>query len=106
MKKWVPKLRSFRTRGLWGKKRSTKIWTRSQRIRTVAETPFEVALLDTVPPPLYQRIAREAAQLEQLGLNRHRIARRLGVADKTVTKAIAWHRKLTMPGQHDRHRLS
>jgi hypothetical protein len=68
--------------------------TRSQRIRTAGEFAFEVALLDTDPPPLYQGIAREARQLEDLGLSHHRIAQKLGVADKTVTKAIAWQRSM------------
>jgi len=29
-----------------------------------------------------------------LGLSRHRIAERLGVADKTVARAIAWYRSV------------
>ena len=43
-------------------------WTRTQRIRTAAEIPFEVALLDTSPPPVYQCIARKALHLRKLGL--------------------------------------
>jgi hypothetical protein len=53
---------------------------------------FEVALLDTAPPPVYQRIARKALYLQQLGLSLSAIARRLGVTGKTVAKAIAWLR--------------
>ena len=70
-------------------------WTRSQRIRTLAKGQFEVTLLDTTPPPQYQRIAQEASQLKQLGLSMYRIARKLGVDDKTVAKAIRWRRLMS-----------
>ena len=69
-------------------------WTRSQRIRTAGETRFEVEILDTAPPPLYQRIARQARQLTDLGLSRRRIAQKLGVTDKTIARAIAWYRSV------------
>lgn len=52
----------------------------------------ELALLDTYPPPAYQRIARKAVDLEQPGLTLTAIARRLGVTDKTVAKALRWLR--------------
>ena len=68
-------------------------WTRTQRIRTAAEVPFDVALLDTAGPPIYQRIARKALHLRELGLSDRVIARRLGVTDKTVAKAVAWLRE-------------
>jgi hypothetical protein len=32
-------------------------WTRSQRIRTIAEVALRVALLETAEPPKYQQIA-------------------------------------------------
>jgi hypothetical protein len=38
-------------------------WTRSQRIRTLAEIPLEVDLADNAPPPVYQQIATKAAEL-------------------------------------------
>jgi hypothetical protein len=69
-------------------------WTRSQRIRTAAEAPFEVALLDTVQVPLYQSIAPQAQHLHQLGLSFSGIAEHLGVTDKTVAKAVAWHNRI------------
>ena len=47
-------------------------------------------LFETSPRPQYQRIAREAVQLRRLGLSMYRIARKLGVDDKTVAKGIAW----------------
>jgi orotate phosphoribosyltransferase-like protein len=56
----------------------------------VAAVPFEVALLDTSPPPVYQRLARKALHLQQLGLCFSDIAGRLGVTDETVAKGISW----------------
>jgi hypothetical protein len=53
-----------------------------------------VAILDTAPPPLYQRVAGQARQLEDLGLSRRRIAQKLGVTDKTIARAIAWYRSV------------
>jgi len=72
-------------------------WTRSQRIRTAAEVPLKVALLDTPAPPLYQRIAHKALHLHELGLNNTAIARRIGVTHHTVAKAIAWLRRASQP---------
>jgi len=54
--------------------------------------PFEVAILETSPPPTYQRIAAESAHLDRLGLTAVRIAAALGVTEKTVAKAIRWVR--------------
>lgn len=65
-------------------------WTRSQRIRTFGEIPFEVALLEAEERPVYQRIAEEAERLLRLGMNYAKIARRLEVDAKTIAKAIAW----------------
>ncbi len=64
--------------------------TRSQRIRTAGALPLEAALLETAEAPAYQRIAQEAKHLQQLGLSLSRIAKHLGVTDKTVAKAIRW----------------
>jgi hypothetical protein len=52
--------------------------------------PFEVALLEAEERPAYQRIADEAKKLHRLGLSNSKIARHLGVDDKTVAKAIRW----------------
>jgi len=65
-------------------------WTRSQRIRTEGETPFELALLETSPPPLYQQVAPRAAVLKSLGIRTSRIASELGVDEKTVRRALGW----------------
>jgi len=69
---------------------TTEWWTRTQRIRTVAQIPLEIPLLDTRATPIYQQIAAKALQLRQLGLSDSAIAKRLNVSDKTVAKAIAW----------------
>lgn len=69
---------------------SLKWWTLSQRIGTLAEIPFEVALLITAEPPKYQQIAEKALHLNQLGLTNEAIARQLGVDGKTVAKALRW----------------
>jgi hypothetical protein len=70
-------------------------WTRSQSIRTAWQIPVEVAITETSPPPIYQRVATEAAQLERLGLSHRKIADALRVTDKTVTKALRWLRRRT-----------
>ena len=46
-------------------------------------------ILETEQQPAYIRISRAAKQLHALGLSNSTIARRLGVTDKTVAKAIA-----------------
>ncbi len=51
---------------------------------------MEAALLETAPPPPYQRIAARARQLSRLGLSNVQIARALGVTDKTVAQAVKW----------------
>jgi transposase-like protein len=64
------------------------VGTRAQPIRTTAEVPLAFSLLETRPAFAYQRIAREAVRLRELGMSASSIARLLGVTDKTVTKAI------------------
>ncbi len=49
-----------------------------------------MALLEAETRPLYQRVAQKARHLQELGLSASAVARRLGVNDKTVTKAIEW----------------
>jgi len=66
-----------------------KWWTLSQRIRTFAEISIEAAILDAGAAPIYQQIASKALQLQQLGMSSLAIAKRLGITDKTVSKAIA-----------------
>ena len=65
-------------------------WTRTQRIRTAAELPFEAVLADVAAAPVYQRIAAKALHLQQLGLGSAAIARRLDIDRKTVAKSLAW----------------
>jgi hypothetical protein len=78
----------------WAK--SLKWWTRTQRIRTLSEVPFEAAILDTDAASIYQQIASKAAQFQQLGMSNLAIARRLGVTDKSVGKAISWLRRVQL----------
>jgi len=52
--------------------------------------PFEAFLFESIEPPIYQKIAPEANRLYRLGLSALRIAKTLGVTDKTVTKALTW----------------
>lgn len=65
-------------------------WTRSQRIRTAAQLPFEVTLSEATAIPLYQSISSEVRHLHRLGLSLSRIAAHLDVSDKTAAKALAW----------------
>lgn len=60
-------------------------------------------VLDTLEPPVYQRIAGKAAPLRDLGLSDSSIARRPGVSDKTVAKAIYWTQRLGRQVQGDPH---
>ena len=83
-----PLLAALRELDSWQSKR--KLWTRSQRIRTFAEIPFEVTLLVTAEPSKYQQIAEKVLHLNQLGLTTEAIARQLGVDGKTVAKALKW----------------
>lgn len=69
---------------------SLRSWRRTQSIRTAGSLPFEVALVETSVPPAYQRVARKALHLRELGMSNRAIAGRLGVTDKTIAKAIAW----------------
>lgn len=66
-------------------------WTRSQRIRTAAELPLVVDLADPAPPPKYQQIAERAARLRELGMTYRAIGEALGVDEKLVRRATAWH---------------
>jgi len=74
-----------------------KWWTPSRRIRTCAEIPIEAEILEPEVPPIYQRIAPNAVQLQQLGLSNLAKAGRLGVTDKTVAKAAAWFKRVGHP---------
>ena len=70
-------------------------WTRSQSIRTLAQIPVEVPLVDAFRPLKYQEIAKEVVLLRKLGLPVYKIARSTGVADKTVLRALEWMNEST-----------
>lgn len=69
----------------------------------MAQVPFEVPLLDTEAPPIYQRIARKALHLRELGPSFSAIARTLGVTGKTVAKRIGWLRHVPRPAGGQEH---
>lgn len=52
--------------------------------------PIDAPLRDLTSPPLYQRMAPEAARLRAAGLSDHAIGLRFRVTDKTAAKAIRW----------------
>jgi hypothetical protein len=58
------------------------------------EIPIEAAILESEVPPIYRQIAPKAVQLQQVGMSSPAIARRLGVTDKTVNKAIIWYGRM------------
>lgn len=64
-------------------------WSRSQRIRTAAEIPLEVILVDEAELPLYERLAERAKHLRELGMSYRAIGRVLGVDYKVAMRAIA-----------------
>jgi len=53
---------------------------------------MEVAILDSRPPPIYQRIAPKAKHMHELGMTHAEIGRRLRVDRWTVGKALRWMR--------------
>ena len=65
-------------------------WTWTVRIRTVAEIPIEIFLVDNSSLPIYQQIANQSLHLKELGLSNRKIAEHLHVDEKTTAKAIAW----------------
>ena len=65
-------------------------WTRQVDIRTLARMSVEVALRDSAPPPVYQRIAPAAAQMHAAGRSVSAIAQHFRVDDHTAAKALRW----------------
>lgn len=64
-------------------------WTRMQRIRTISdiEFTFNTSVENTF---IYQLISTEAKLLHQLGFSYSKIAKCLGVTDKTSKKAVLY----------------
>jgi DNA-binding CsgD family transcriptional regulator len=54
---------------------------------------MEAPILEVQPPPLYQKIAKKAKRLRELGFTQTEIGSRLGVDRWTVGKALRWLRK-------------
>lgn len=68
---------------------TTRWRTRSQRIRTEGEVPFEVVLVDAEKRSVYQRVAEEAEHLRRLGLSNSKIASILGWTTRPSQKLFA-----------------
>ena len=51
---------------------------------------IEAPLREVTDPPIYQRMAPEAARLRELGLSDRAIGVQFGVTDNTAAKAIRW----------------
>ena len=75
-----------------GAGKQTESGTRTQRLHTLAELPFEVELRAVQELLAYQRIAANAAGMQDRGLSVAAIARHFGVDDHTAGKAIRWFR--------------
>lgn len=58
-----------------------------QRIRTIAETPFDFPVF-TETLFKYQEVSEKAKKLRELGMSYREIGRRLGVDYKVIQKAI------------------
>jgi hypothetical protein len=48
--------------------KSSRWWTRSQRIRTEGKIPFEITLIDSAAVPAYITIAAKALLLAELNM--------------------------------------
>ena len=64
--------------------------TRSQRIRTEGEVPFEVAIVEPQEVPTYIGIAEKALHLKELNMNPNQIAVAPKVDRTTVLRALRW----------------
>ena len=56
----------------------------------MAEVPLEVEFRVSVPIPVYQRIAAQAAEMRTSGATFHAIAEHFGVDDHTAADAVRW----------------
>jgi hypothetical protein len=51
---------------------------------------LDIPIADTLEPPLYQRIAKEATHLRELGMTYPEIGKKLGIDRWTLGKAVRW----------------
>jgi len=62
--------------------------------------PLETALVNLPEPPIYQKIAEDALQLQRLRMNPNRIAVALKADQTTVVRALRWIKYIfTSPDQ-------
>ena len=67
-------------------------WTRSQRLRTVAQVWIEAEFTQPVETPVYQSISTRVAAMCDRGVRVSAIAKRFAVDHHTVDKALRWFR--------------
>ena len=72
--------------------KSLRWWTRSQRLRTIAQVLIEAELLRPVEAPVYQSIAADAAAMHERGAPVSGIAKHFGLDHHTAAKALRWFR--------------
>ena len=58
-------------------------------IRTLSEIPFEFQVFNS-EPFLFQKISEKAKKMRKLRMPYYKIAKVLGVDDKTVRRAVDW----------------
>lgn len=89
--------------GAEGDSNSSRMWTRTQRVRTVAAIPIEAVMVERTEPPVYLQIAEKAKHLRGLRMSDTGIARALGPSDKTVATAVSYaSRTISSPGGPER----
>ncbi len=74
-------------------------WTRHESIRTAGLVTARIRILPVRQPPLYQRIAPKARQLQALGMTPPQIATALGIDPKTALKACLYS-EVRHPSSH------
>ena len=68
-------------------------WTRSQRLRTLAQILIEVELRGAANTPIYQSIAPRVVEMHRRGFTLKAIGDHFGVDDHTAAKALQWFRQ-------------
>jgi len=62
-------------------------WTRTQRIRTAADLPIHVDLVDEEPYRKYEALAEKVRHLTELGMTQAEIADTLLTTPRTIRRA-------------------
>ena len=81
-------------------------WTRSHKLRTVAQVLIEAEFTQPVETPVYQSIATRVAAMCDRGVRVSATAKHFGVDHHTVDKALRWFLvSVTAGGALDRNAL-